>query len=97
MAALSDARGTSAQTSRATLPDLKTAFFAEWSAAVDGRGPDTDRALILDARVFRSPNALGWSSREAAGVSHRPTRMSLFLRWLEGPPTPVRQPAIDHP
>ncbi|CAM5737229.1 hypothetical protein SHIRM173S_13168 [Streptomyces hirsutus] len=41
-------------------------FFTKWFAAVDDREATCERALILDDRVFRSLNALGWSSKEAA-------------------------------
>ncbi|MFE4021765.1 hypothetical protein ACFXPZ_30905 [Streptomyces sp. NPDC059101] len=43
-------------------------FFTKWFATVDDRDAECERALILDDRVFRSLNALGWSSKEAAGT-----------------------------
>ncbi|MFJ9640076.1 hypothetical protein [Streptomyces sp. NPDC101178] len=57
-------------------------FLTKWFAAVDDRAPDAHRALILDVRVFRSLNALGWSSREAAGVSHWPTRYAVYVNTM---------------
>ncbi|MEV7877712.1 hypothetical protein [Streptomyces microflavus] len=98
-AALSDARLEDVlRTTRASVRsgDLKSAyarfalngvgrsFFTKWFAAVDDRGPDADRALILDVRVFRSLNALGWSSREAAGVGHWPTGYAVYVSTMHG-------------
>ncbi|GAB2926753.1 hypothetical protein GCM10027075_28760 [Streptomyces heilongjiangensis] len=54
-------------------------FFTKWFAAVDGREPGHAHALILDDRVFRSLNALGWSSRDAAGTSLRPARYVAYV------------------
>ncbi|MFJ7041996.1 hypothetical protein ACIQVC_01110 [Streptomyces sp. NPDC101112] len=54
-------------------------FFTKWFAAVDDRGPGHAYALILDDRVFRSLNALGWSSREAAGTRLRPARYVAYV------------------
>ncbi|MET9809009.1 hypothetical protein [Streptomyces halstedii] len=59
-------------------------FFTKWFAAVDDWGPECDRALILDDRVFRSLNALGWSSREAAGTRRRPTRYTTYVSTMHG-------------
>lgn len=60
-------------------------FFTKWFAAVDDRDATCDRALILDDRVFRSLNALGWSSWKAAGTRHWPTRYATYVssmhRW----------------
>lgn len=60
-------------------------FFTKWLAAVDDRDATCDRALILDDRVFRSLNALGWSSWKAAGTRHWPTRYATYVssmhRW----------------
>lgn len=60
-------------------------FFTKWFAAVDDREATCDRALILDDRVFRSLNALGWSSWKAAGTRHWPTRYATYVssmhRW----------------
>ncbi|MFC9029189.1 8-oxoguanine DNA glycosylase OGG fold protein [Streptomyces arboris] len=67
---------------RFTLNGVGRSFFTKWFAAVDDRGPDADRALILDARVFRSLNALGWTSRAAAGVSHWPTRYAVYVSTM---------------
>ncbi|KAB2591490.1 hypothetical protein F5983_16360 [Streptomyces arboris] len=67
---------------RFTLNGVGRSFFTKWFAALDDRGPDADRALILDARVFRSLNALGWTSREAAGVSHWPTRYAVYVSTM---------------
>lgn len=67
---------------RFALNGVGRSFFTKWFAAVDDRGRDADRALILDVRVFRSLNALGWSSREAAGVSHWPTRYAVYVSTM---------------
>ncbi|WP_343034278.1 hypothetical protein [Streptomyces sp. Tue 6075] len=55
---------------RATLDGVGRPFFTKWFASAD----DCDRALILDGRVLRSLNALGWSTREAAGLRDWPSR-----------------------
>ncbi|MFD8465296.1 hypothetical protein ACFV10_09310 [Streptomyces cyaneofuscatus] len=67
-----------------TLDGVRRSFFTKWFAAVDDRGLGADRALILDARVFRSLNALGWTSRGAAGVSHWPTRYAAYVSAMHG-------------
>ncbi|NEA47510.1 hypothetical protein [Streptomyces sp. SID10815] len=54
-------------------------FFTKWFAAVDDRDAPCDRALILDDRVFRSLNALGWTSWEAAGTRHWPARYAAYV------------------
>lgn len=59
-------------------------FFTKWFAAVDDRETTWDRALILDDRVFRSLNALGWSSWEAAGTPHWPTRYATYVNAMHG-------------
>ncbi|XMN08419.1 hypothetical protein ACK8N7_21470 [Streptomyces griseobrunneus] len=69
---------------RFTLNGVGRSFFTKWFAAVDDRAPDADRALILDVRVFRSLNALGWTSREAAGVGHWPTRYAVYVSTMHG-------------
>ena len=57
-----------------TLRGVRRSCFTKWFAAVDDRADECERALILDDRVFRSLNALGWSSKEAAGTRRWPTR-----------------------
>lgn len=57
-------------------------FFTKWFAAVDDRDATHERALILDDNVFRSLNALGWSSREAAGTRRRPVRYATYVRSM---------------
>ncbi|WP_455360781.1 8-oxoguanine DNA glycosylase OGG fold protein [Streptomyces sp. SYSU K21746] len=59
-------------------------FFTKWFAAVDERDATCDRALILDDRVFRSLNALGWSSWKAAGTRHWPTRYATYVSSMHG-------------
>ncbi|MFF7100001.1 hypothetical protein ACFY9X_07420 [Streptomyces nigra] len=59
-------------------------FFTKWFAAVDDRDTTCDRALILDDRVFRSLNALGWSSWKAAGTRHWPTRYATYVSSMHG-------------
>ncbi|MGW0928098.1 8-oxoguanine DNA glycosylase OGG fold protein [Streptomyces sp. NPDC002644] len=54
-------------------------FFTKWFAAVDDRDSTGERALILDDRVFRSLNALGWSSWRAAGTRRWPTRYEVYV------------------
>ncbi|MFE9953942.1 hypothetical protein ACFYRJ_42200 [Streptomyces sp. NPDC005531] len=66
------------------LNGVQRSFFTKWFAAVDDRGFECDRALILDARVFRSLNALGWSSWEAAGTRHWPTRYATYVGVMHG-------------
>ncbi|MFF5760359.1 hypothetical protein ACFY7A_33610 [Streptomyces longwoodensis] len=61
------------------LKGVGRSFFTKWFAAVDDRGGTHERALILDDRVFRSLNALGWSSWEAAGTRHWPTRYAVYV------------------
>ncbi len=56
-------------------------FFTKWFAAVDDESTD-ERALILDSRVFRTLNALGWVSYEAAGTRHWPTRYVTYVRAM---------------
>ncbi|MEX2970412.1 hypothetical protein [Streptomyces sp. C184] len=98
-AALSDARMLAVlQTTRAlvragdlsgaynqfVLDGVRRSFFTKWFAAVDDRDSECDRALILDGRVFRSLNALGWSSWEAAGTRHWPTRYATYVSAMHG-------------
>ncbi|MDF3288468.1 8-oxoguanine DNA glycosylase OGG fold protein [Streptomyces silvisoli] len=59
-------------------------FFTKWFAAVDARDSECERALILDARVFRSLNALGWYSWKAAGTRHWPTRYATYVSTMHG-------------
>ncbi|WP_405890254.1 hypothetical protein OG427_17860 [Streptomyces sp. NBC_00133] len=59
-------------------------FFTKWFAAIDDRDATCDRALILDDRVFRSLNALGWSSWKAAGTRHWPTRYATYVSSMHG-------------
>ncbi|MET7456497.1 hypothetical protein ABZT03_32385 [Streptomyces sp. NPDC005574] len=61
------------------LKGVGRSFFTKWFAAVDDRDPTCERALILDDRVFRSLNALGWSSYEVAGTRHWPTRYATYV------------------
>ncbi|MEU8700448.1 hypothetical protein AB0C61_22830 [Streptomyces sp. NPDC048680] len=74
----------SAAYSQFALNGVRRSFFTKWFAAVDDRGCESDRALILDDRVFRSLNALGWSSREAAGTRHWPTRYATYVSTMHG-------------
>lgn len=69
---------------RFVLNGVRRPFFTKWFAAVDDRDSDCDRALILDARVFCSLNALGWSSWEAAGTRHWPTRYTTYVSAMHG-------------
>ncbi|MFG2405417.1 hypothetical protein ACGFR8_13975 [Streptomyces brevispora] len=62
-----------------TLHGVGRSFFTKWFAAVDDRGPECERALILDNRVFHSLNALGWSSWEAAGTRRWPKRYAAYV------------------
>ncbi|MFJ3867338.1 8-oxoguanine DNA glycosylase OGG fold protein [Streptomyces nigra] len=59
-------------------------FFTKWFAVVDDRDATCDRALILDDRVFRSLNALGWSSWKAAGTRRWPTRYATYVSSMHG-------------
>ncbi|MEV5812190.1 hypothetical protein [Streptomyces mutabilis] len=59
-------------------------FFTKWFAAVDDREVTCEQALILDDRVFRSLNALGWSSWKAAGTRHWPTRYVTYVGAMHG-------------
>lgn len=64
---------------RFALNGVGRSFFTKWFAAVDDRDAPCDRALILDDRVFRSLNALGWTSWEAAGTRHWPARYAAYV------------------
>ncbi|QKW28176.1 hypothetical protein HUT11_20130 [Streptomyces seoulensis] len=64
---------------RFALNGVGRSFFTKWFAAVDDRDAPCDRALILDHRVFRSLNALGWTSWEAAGTRHWPARYAAYV------------------
>lgn len=66
------------------LKGVGRSFFTKWFAAVDDRDAACDRALILDDRVFRSLNALGWSSGKAAGTRHWPTRYATYVSSMHG-------------
>jgi hypothetical protein len=61
-------------------------FFTKWFAFVDD-GSAAQRALILDDRVLRTLNNLGWSSREAAGTAVRSVRYATYVSamhtWAE--------------
>lgn len=98
-AALSDARmpavlRTTCQTVRGgelsgayrqfVLNGVRRSFFTKWFAAMDDRDATSDRALILDDRVLRSLNALGWSSWKAAGTRHWPTRYATYVSSMHG-------------
>ncbi|MGW3017256.1 8-oxoguanine DNA glycosylase OGG fold protein [Streptomyces longwoodensis] len=61
------------------LKGVGRSFFTKWFAAVDDRDGTAERGLILDDRVFRSLNALGWISWEAAGTRHWPTRYVTYV------------------
>ncbi|WP_407552234.1 hypothetical protein QOM21_21095 [Streptomyces sp. Pv4-95] len=74
----------SAAYSQFVLNGVRRSFFTKWFAAVDDRGPGSDRALILDNRVLRSLNALGWSSHEAAGTRRWPTRYATYVSTMHG-------------
>ncbi|MFK8909876.1 hypothetical protein [Streptomyces sp. YS-3] len=62
-----------------TVRGVRRSFFTKWFAAVDDRDAECERALILDDRVFRSLNALGWSSREAARTRGWATRYATYV------------------
>ncbi|MDJ0384704.1 hypothetical protein [Streptomyces sp. G-G2] len=66
------------------LNGVRRSFFTKWFAAVDDRGATGERALILDVRVFRSLNALGWTSHEVAGTRHWPTRYAAYVAAMHG-------------
>jgi hypothetical protein len=66
------------------LKGVGRSFFTKWFAAVDDRDAPCQRALILDDRVFRSLNALGWSSRQAAGTRRWPTRYEVYVSSMHG-------------
>jgi hypothetical protein len=66
------------------LNGVRRSFFTKWFAAVDDRDATCERALILDDRVFRSLNALGWSSWKAAGTRHWPTRYATYVSSMHG-------------
>ncbi|MEU2409253.1 hypothetical protein ABZ609_33815 [Streptomyces rubiginosohelvolus] len=65
-----------------TLDGVGRSFFTKWFASVDDRGDDCDRALILDDRVLRSLNALGWSTRQAAGRRDWPSRYAAYVSTM---------------
>ncbi|MGW7042400.1 8-oxoguanine DNA glycosylase OGG fold protein [Streptomyces avermitilis] len=67
-----------------TLRGVGRSFFTKWFAAVDDRGAEGERALILDDRVFRSLNAFGWSSKEAAGTRRWPARYATYVGAMHG-------------
>ncbi|MFG2939686.1 hypothetical protein [Streptomyces sp. NPDC048282] len=62
-----------------TLRGVRRSFFTKWFATVDDRDAESERALILDDRVFRSLNALGWSSKEAAGTRRWSARYVAYV------------------
>ncbi|GHH03949.1 hypothetical protein [Streptomyces rubradiris] len=64
------------------LKGVGRSFFTKWFAAVDDREAPCERALILDDRVFRSLNALGWTSWKAAGTRHWPTRYATYVSTM---------------
>lgn len=66
------------------LNGVRRSFFTKWFAAVDDRDARCDRALILDARVFHSLNALGWTSWQAAGTRRWPPRYATYVRSMHG-------------
>ncbi len=45
---------------------------------------DGDRALILDNRVLRSLNALGWTSWQAAGTRRLSVRYATYVSSMHG-------------
>ncbi|MEQ8145595.1 hypothetical protein [Streptomyces sp. OP7] len=64
------------------LKGVGRSFFTKWFAAVDDR--DGDRALILDNRVLRSLNALGWTSWQAAGTRRLSVRYAAYVSSMHG-------------
>ncbi|MFG2951060.1 8-oxoguanine DNA glycosylase OGG fold protein [Streptomyces adustus] len=62
-----------------TLRGVQRSFFTKWFATVDDRDAECERALILDDRVFHSLNALGWSSKKAAGTRRWPARYTAYV------------------
>ncbi|WP_374100218.1 hypothetical protein [Streptomyces sp. DSM 110735] len=67
--------------------DLKgvgRSFFTKWFAAVDDRDATCNRALILDDRVLRSLNALGWTSWKAAGTRRWAARYAAYVSAMHG-------------
>ncbi|MGW4980013.1 8-oxoguanine DNA glycosylase OGG fold protein [Streptomyces mirabilis] len=62
-----------------TLRGVGRSFSTKWFATVDDRDAECERALILDDRVFRSVNALGWSSKEAASTRRWPARYAAYV------------------
>ncbi|MFI6107849.1 hypothetical protein [Streptomyces sp. NPDC051310] len=62
-----------------TVRGVRRSFFTKWFATIDDRDAECERALILDARVFRSLNALGWSSREAASTRRWTARYAAYV------------------
>ncbi|MEU6170429.1 hypothetical protein ABZ832_00765 [Streptantibioticus parmotrematis] len=64
-------------------------FFTKWFAAVDDRDAACDRALVLDDRVLRSLNALGWVSWKAAGTRRWPTRYTTYVSSLHSWAAPL--------
>jgi hypothetical protein len=67
-----------------TLDGVRRPFFIKWFAAVDDRVAPSERALILDSRVFRSLNALGWTSWKAAGKRRWPARYATYVSSMHG-------------
>ncbi|MGA4983656.1 8-oxoguanine DNA glycosylase OGG fold protein [Streptomyces sp. GESEQ-13] len=65
------------------LKGVGRSFFTKWFAAVDDRDGG-ERALILDNRVIRSLNALGWTSWQAAGTRRLPLRYAAYVSAMHG-------------
>ncbi|MFF7177651.1 hypothetical protein [Streptomyces sp. NPDC008121] len=67
---------------RFVLDGVGRSFFTKWFAAVDDRPAPSPRALILDARVLHSLNALGWTTWQAAGTRHWPARYTAYITCM---------------
>jgi hypothetical protein len=61
---------------------VRRSFSTKWFAAVDDRDATCERALILDNRVFRFLNELGWCSIEAAGSRRRSSRYVSYVTCI---------------
>lgn len=77
-----------------TLPGLRAPFFTKWLWASTLTLPPGDRALILDARVWKTLGVLGWDSCVATGGDRRRAqRYEVYVesarRWAQELTTPT--------
>ncbi len=68
----------------ASLPGMQEAFFTKWFYAIGLTGvPETHlRPFVLDGRVWKSLQLLGWSSEQDSGFRYRANPAAAYCAYL---------------